>query len=527
MPALPTAALDAMSRGRPSTLGDIIGDPAAAGAAGRFREPAGIRLGVVRGISYGLFGKPDDSVAAAASTGAGLVRTYLYWSQVEPEPGRFVWDTVDAMLDQIPEGQELWITLCSSSRWGTRRSTDFQPQSPAIDNQAYRELVRRTVAHCAGRVRYWQCNNEPSNTDALWDGTAAEYVTELMVMHAAVREADRSALVVLGGCGYDVLSSPPGSPPRLFFDHVIDAGRDHYDLFSVHLYGPAATVPADIATVRAMMQTHGYLKPVVVGEYAGPVPFQYPQAEAAMQDALTAAFTEPAPDQSVAGLAEGAGTDTPERRAMAVLYRQLPDLPPQLQMFMAGCPAELEAKRHRINSREVVTRAVLALSAGVRRATYWDLAPEIAGWSDHLTFIDLMFGKLFLLDYRGGRLDLRYPAADALTRFAGLLDGATTVAAATVHGPDSVRSFRISRERRGDVIVIWDERDPFTGEDLPPTRIDLPWPARTAYAVDAFGQEVTTRVGAGAAQLVVTPTPVYLAATRHSGLADVLATASS
>src|SRR5262245_53126207 len=115
-------------------------------------EPDGIRLGVVRGISYGLFGKPDTFAGEARALGARLIRAYLYWSQVEPRPGQWEWDTVDALLDQMEGDQELWITLCSSSMWATRTSTDFQPPSPARDLAAYREFVRRTVAHCVGRV---------------------------------------------------------------------------------------------------------------------------------------------------------------------------------------------------------------------------------------------------------------------------------------------------------------------------------------------------------------------------------------
>jgi hypothetical protein len=59
------------------------------------------------------------------------------------------------------------------------------------------------------------------------------------------------------------------------------------------------------------------------------------------------------------------------------LYEQMASLPPQLQMFMRGCPEELEDKRHRINCRELVMRNLLALSAGVRRTVCWNLAPDI------------------------------------------------------------------------------------------------------------------------------------------------------
>src|SRR5256885_935323 len=84
-------------------------------------------------------------------------------------------------------------------------------------------------------IRYWQSDNEPSTTGLLWAGTAAEYVTQLATFYRAVKDADLSAAVVLGGCGYDVLSSEPDSEPRRFFSHLTGEGRDFFDLFSVHL----------------------------------------------------------------------------------------------------------------------------------------------------------------------------------------------------------------------------------------------------------------------------------------------------
>ena len=40
-------------------------------------DPDGIRLGVVRGISYGLFGPPGEFVPQARALGAGLIRAYV------------------------------------------------------------------------------------------------------------------------------------------------------------------------------------------------------------------------------------------------------------------------------------------------------------------------------------------------------------------------------------------------------------------------------------------------------------------
>ena len=481
-------------------------------------EPGGIRLGVVRGISYGLFGPPGEFVPQARALGAGLIRAYVYWSQVEPEPGHYRWDTVDALLGQLSGDEELWITLCSSSPWGTRQPTDFLPPSPALDQRAYAEFVRQVVAHCvdrvgAGRVRYWQCDNEPSNTDLLWAGTAAEYVEQLQTMYDAVKQADPAAAVVLGGCGYDVFSSEPGSAPRQFFEHVAKAGRDAFDLFSVHLYGDLDRIPEYLATARQFMQAHGYLKPIVVGEHAGPQPFEFPEVMAVMQETFAAAFAEAvgtAPSQSTGELAERAGQDTPERRVMKALYDRMHRLPPRLQMFMAGCPAELEAKRDRINGRQVVMRTLLALSEGTRRIAYWNLAPEYPGPVDHLQMMHLMIGKLPLLGYRDGDLAVRHPAAESFALLAEKMAGARSVSRDTTGDQPSLYAFEVDRPGRGPLLVIWDHRDPFDGENEPPVEVTWPWPTSAATVTDVFGRIRTARCQHGQIRLEVSLTPLFV-----------------
>ena len=110
--------------------------------------PPGIRLGIVRSISYGLFGKPDAFVPQLRELGATLVRVYFFWSQVEPEPDRYTFDAVDAFLEQLDGSEEVWVTVCSSSRWATRQPTEFLPPSPAKDLDAYQRFVDRLVRHC-------------------------------------------------------------------------------------------------------------------------------------------------------------------------------------------------------------------------------------------------------------------------------------------------------------------------------------------------------------------------------------------
>jgi hypothetical protein len=319
----------------------------------------------------------------------------------------------------------------------------------------------------------------------------------------------------LGGCGYDVLGSEPASAARRFFDHLAAAGRDAFDLFSVHLYGDPACVPRYLDTARQFMRAHGYLKPVVVGEHGGPEPFEFPDATTVMQQVFAAAFAQAPQTQSTGELAARAGQQTPERRAMAALYDQMGDLPPTLQMFMAGCPADLEARRHRIACRQLAQRTLLALAGGVGRTAYWNLAPEYPGPVDHHQMMHLLIGKMPLLGYRDGRLGCRHPAADTFALLAGQLAGTQTVT--RVHRSDrpALHAFEVDRAGRGPLLVLRDHRDAFGGEDEPPVTLTWPWPAATATTTDVFGQTQTIRSRNGQIRLPVSLTPLFITGHPH------------
>ena len=461
-----------------------------------------MRLGIVRGISYGLFKEPDDFVPQAHALGAGLVRAYVYWGQVEPRPGEYDFHVVDRLLAQLDGDTEVWLTVCSSSPWATRQATDFLPPSPAKDVNEYGEFVRRLVEHCAGRITYWQCDNEPSNEGLLWAGTAEEYVTQLTAFHQAVKDAQPTATVVLGGCGFDVLNSPEDSPQRQFFTYLTDRGRDSFDVFDVHLYGTPSAIPRYVDQARNLMCQHGYEKPVVAGEYGGPVLFEFPELDPILQQAMAEAFIEPV-NQSVEALRTQVGQDTPERRAMVWLYEHAAELPDQLRMFLDNCPPELAARRDRIHCRQIVTRVLLALSSGIEVAAYWNLAPEIPGEMEPYQLMHLLFGKLVLMRYDGTALTRRTPAADTFALLASQLKGTTSV---TRNG----HVVTVERTDRPKVTVLWDDRDTFDGEDQPAVPVSLTWDAPNATAVDVFGAEHKVDVADGVLTTLVTDTPVFV-----------------
>ena len=464
----------------------------------------GIKLGIVRGISHGVFGSPAPFMEQARGLGARVVRVFLTWNQIEPQPGRYDWSAVDALLSQLGPTDEVWLTVVSASRWATRQATDFLPASPPRDAAAYQLFVGALVSHCRGIVRYWQCNNEPSNV-GLWAGTADDYANLADIFARTVRNADPDAEIVLGGCGHDVLSVTADSPPRKFFDEVLAKAGDSFDLFDLHLYDDPRRIPVHLEHVREMMRVHGIDRPVIVGECGGPTLLGFPQLDPVMQEVMGDAFAGVGPSLDSADLT--LLTDTPDRLAMRALYDRMPDLPPELQMFMQGCTPALEAKRHRIACREIVTRTLLAMSGGIDGVLWWNLAPEVPNYRDRFNLMGFISDKLALMDFVHGDIKRREPSADAFERLAEYLDGATSVRRRDTE--TGLVAVEIVRDA-GSVLVLWLEADAFTGEDEQPRLIDWPWPAGSAHVTDVFGSSREVATADGQLSLGVGVTPLFV-----------------
>ena len=59
-------------------------------------------IGIVRGPLYGHLGvRADVFMPQVHQLGAHLIRVFLFWDQIEPKRGHFVWDAVDTLLKQL------------------------------------------------------------------------------------------------------------------------------------------------------------------------------------------------------------------------------------------------------------------------------------------------------------------------------------------------------------------------------------------------------------------------------------------
>jgi hypothetical protein len=467
----------------------------------------GSPFGIANGFLYGYQGVAAyEFMPTLRRLGAGFTKTYLFWNQVEPTRGTYDWTAVDAFVNQLESPDEALVAVFSASEWAVTKPSALLPPSPAKNPDDYYRFIFDLVSHCKGRVRYWQNDAEP-NSPIYWGGTKEEFVAELTLFHKAVKAADPDAIVVVGG--YDGLFGPPGTfqfPNQQagldFFDYVFKEGHDAFDVFDLRLYGDPYTIVPRVDYMRQMMRAHGFEKPVICTEYGGPNLFELPANRKYIP--LVAAWSQGvtgSPGQS--SISGGAGS-------VADLYKTMSTLAPETQMFMQGCPPELDTRYQRIQARGIVVRNLFALSAGVQKTIYWYLPADPIEGDARFNVMTLMYGKIGLVAHTSQGFRDQRLGGDVFQRMAAALDGVERVTRVEIAAKPSVVLFRVDRGTKAPAWVAWERRDAFSGEDAPLVSVDLNPDVQVTRATDAFGQSVAIQTVDGHARIAVADTPVFL-----------------
>lgn len=469
-------------------------------------------LGIAWGMLFGHSGAPaGEFVPVVRELGGGFTKVYLFWEQLEPHAGAYDWTALDRYVQQLRAPEEGLVSIFSASTWATAVPSAMLPPSPARDLDEYYRMVHAAVSRVRGRVRFWQNDCEPNNP-IFWAGTKEQFVAQLKTFHRAVKDADPDAQVVVGG--YDGLFNPPGGfefPGQAhglaFFEYVLREGGEFFDLFDLRLYADPYTIPLRVAHIRFMMrQAIGREHPIICTEYNGPGFFELPANRAYFP--LIGRWSQ------AAALPEGEARANAARaiqEEIAGLYAGMEKLAPQTQMFLQGCPPELEARIRRMQARDLVLRNLFALSAGVQKTAYWDFWHDTSTRDDMMT---IMYGKLKLMERTDTGFTSCNPTTEIFARLARSLQGVQTVTRREVPEHPTVFVFDVVRRGRPAMQVAWERRDAFAGEDQPPLHVTWPTDETAAQAQDAFGAPVPVTIEAGAIRTDLTNTPVFIEFTR-------------
>lgn len=173
-----------------------------------------------------------DKMAAA---GMKWVRVDMGWGSFqETGPNTYSqWyiDRADRVVDEArARGLNVLATIWWTPGWANGNAGRETPPTNPAD---YGRFAGWVADHFKGRVAAWEIWNEPN--DGFFKGTAADYAELLKVAYPAIKAADPSSQVVLGG---------PTHNDTGWIQKVYEAGgAGNFDVMATHPY----TGPSDLA----------------------------------------------------------------------------------------------------------------------------------------------------------------------------------------------------------------------------------------------------------------------------------------
>jgi polysaccharide biosynthesis protein PslG len=199
-------------------------------------------------------------IPQVAEAGFQVVRTDLFWNEVEREPGRYDFTRYDVFLDALQRHRLRPLLILD---YGNPHYDGGQaPRTPEA-RAAFARFAAAAGRRYAGRDVIWEIWNEP-NLQGFWSPRPdpAAYVALVAETAPLLRAVDPSGTIAglsLGGCVWD----------REFVRDAFAAGLlAHVDAISLHLYpAPDVEGAADyFAELRGLMRAAGHERPILCTE---------------------------------------------------------------------------------------------------------------------------------------------------------------------------------------------------------------------------------------------------------------------
>ncbi len=143
-------------------------------------------------------------LAVAAASGAQVLRIAFGWDAMEPERGQYDWSFWDEFVRSAADAHvQLIPYVCYTPKWAATDQGEDYWRSPPRDPRDFARFMGGIVRRYKGTIRSWELWNEPDNR-SYWLGSPEQYAALTLAGSAAVREADPSARIVLGGIAGEV-----------------------------------------------------------------------------------------------------------------------------------------------------------------------------------------------------------------------------------------------------------------------------------------------------------------------------------
>jgi hypothetical protein len=244
----------------------------------------------VFGVFMNVAARPDTTeigrtLDLAQADGIGLVRIPFTWSTIQPSNasnGNFLLyypivaraNAINLRIVGVLGFSTPWNTTAPSSETRAAQREHYPP----ADFDTWYGYVLTTVSVFKDSVHYWEVWSSPDvgftpaegqTCNGSWCGTSAQYAQLLSVAYRAVKTADPSASVVVGG-----LSLGADSNTNFLYDILTDPNfptRDAFDIMSFHAYGSKTEALRRMNFVKSQMLFGGAgARPTWVTEFGYP-----------------------------------------------------------------------------------------------------------------------------------------------------------------------------------------------------------------------------------------------------------------
>lgn len=196
--------------------------------------------------------------ALAAAGGARWSREEFVWAEIGRYEGRYLTFYDRHLRTLARNGFGITGMLVTTPKWARQpRCREATYYCPPADVGQFAAFARWVVERYDGdghddardspRVAAWEIWNEPNFAET-WPGSPAEYAALLIAGYTAIKQADPTALVLMGG----VYVFDGGRDGLSFLDQVFAANNNSwnaFDILSIHPYLPTVA-PDDGSTLR-------------------------------------------------------------------------------------------------------------------------------------------------------------------------------------------------------------------------------------------------------------------------------------
>ena len=213
----------------------------------------------------GIDGLPGNEVAT--NLGIKWTRVFLSWKEID-ENG---WDKFSQKINQLGDTQLVVTILADNPKEVI--CAQGAGSCPIAEIARYEDFVRKASSQSAGKIKFWQIEDEVFSPKSTWQGSVEQYQKVLETAYRTLKNASKDNRIILGGIN---LKNLPVNQPSIDLQTVdgnltkVFANPDLFDIVDIHFFDTITSIPARIKWLDKKMRAFNFRKPIWSLGISGP-----------------------------------------------------------------------------------------------------------------------------------------------------------------------------------------------------------------------------------------------------------------